>query len=76
MICCVLLLCVSCDKTDSPAESDQTHFTRTVERGPFVVTIVLDSDHVTIAETLRFQLLAKSADGYKVRFPELDLPEQ
>ncbi|MCK5173322.1 MAG: hypothetical protein KAR47_08015, partial [Planctomycetes bacterium] len=67
--------CVSCDKTDSGELSNQTRLTRTIERGPLSVTIVLDSDHVTITETLSVQLVATSADGFKVRFPELDLPE-
>ncbi|MCK5563751.1 MAG: hypothetical protein KAJ07_00770 [Planctomycetes bacterium] len=76
IFCCVLLLCcVSCDKTDSGELSDRTRLTRTIERGPLSVTIVLDSDHVTITETLSVQLVATSADGYKVRFPELDSPE-
>ncbi len=75
IFCGVMLCCVSCDKTDSGELSDQTQFTKTIERGPMSVTIVLDSDHVTIAETLSVRLLATSADGYKVRFPELDSPE-
>ena len=76
LVCCLLALCCAgCDETDGPAAAEQSRFSKTIERGPFSLTVVLESDHVSIAETLSLELLAKSAEGFKVRFPELDSPD-
>lgn len=75
LLICGMFCCASCDRTETPIASDQTQFTKTIERGPFAVTIILDSDHITIADTLTVQLSAKSANAFKVRFPELDSSE-
>ncbi|MBN1456312.1 MAG: hypothetical protein JW912_00490 [Sedimentisphaerales bacterium] len=67
----VIFFCASCDKTENKEKSNEPAVSKVFERGPLAVTLQLKKDHITIAETIDLQLIAKSTPDYKVQLPTL-----
>jgi len=60
----------SCTRESAAPDADAYAVTKTYERGPITLKVMVDRDQVTIADTIRLVLHAEVDEGYEVEMPK------